>query len=87
MIAGRLGQRFNTDDDVGKYLVGERRHQHAYGVAGRPGEQVRCPIGDVTDLFCGRKNAFAQAFRHGVGVAQAAAHRHFGGPDAIRNVL
>ncbi len=87
VIPRRLRQRFDTEDNIGEYLVGKRWYQHPDGVAGRSGKQIRRTVGNITNLFGNREDAFAQAFRDRFRVTQAAAYRHFGSPYVVGNIL
>ncbi|MNC48040.1 hypothetical protein D3C75_971340 [compost metagenome] len=47
LIVVCIGNAFDTPQHFGKYLVGQRRQQHADRPAGRIGKDIRGAIGNV----------------------------------------
>ncbi len=87
LVAGRSGHRFDAVDYRREDLVGEGRDQDADRPAGRVGENVRRPVGDIAQLLHRRGDPFAGALGHGLRIAQIAADGHLGDPGQVGDIL
>ncbi|MNP35447.1 hypothetical protein D3C76_1287800 [compost metagenome] len=87
LVTGGAGHRLYAVHQGGEDLVGEGGDQDADRLAGGVGENVRCPVGDVAQLFHHGGDPSPGALGHCVWIAQVAADGHLGDPGLIGDVL